>query len=115
MKTATRQALFWVPRGLCILFAVFLSLFALDVFSEGYSLGETVLALLIHLIPTFVIVLALVVAWRWERLGAILFIVLAGLFLVMSRGEGWIISGPVFLVGALFLVDWLYRARRQTG
>ena len=32
---------------------------ALDVFSEGYGFGETVLALLIHLVPTYLVVIAL--------------------------------------------------------
>jgi len=46
MNTTTKRVLFWAPRVLGILFALFLSLFALDVFSEGYSFGETMLALL---------------------------------------------------------------------
>jgi hypothetical protein len=78
--------LFLIPRVLCIVFAVFLSLFALDVFSEGYGFGETILALLIHLVPTSLVVIALVVAWRWAGAGAILFIALALVYLVMSRG-----------------------------
>ena len=115
MNSGIKKAVFWTPRILCILFAAFLSLFALDVFSEGYSPGETILALLIHLIPTFAILLCLAIAWRWAWLGAILFVIFAGIFLVMSRGEGWIVSGPLFLVGGLFLIDWLYRARRKVG
>jgi hypothetical protein len=111
MNTTTKRVLFLIPRVLCIVFAVFLSLFALDVFSEGYGFGETILALLIHLVPTSLVVIALVVAWRWAGAGAILFIALALVYLVMSRGEGWIISGPLFLIGVLFLFNWIYRAR----
>ena len=66
MSTISKRLLFWLPRGFCLLFAAFISLFALDVFSEGYSLGETLVALFMHLIPTFVILLALAVAWRRE-------------------------------------------------
>jgi hypothetical protein len=111
MNTTTKRVLFLIPRVLCIVFTVFLSLFALDVFSEGYGFGETILALLIHLVPTSLVVIALVVAWRWAGAGAILFIALALVYLVMSRGEGWIISGPLFLIGVLFLFNWIYRAR----
>jgi len=107
----TKRVLFWIPRVLCILFAMFLSMFALDVFSEGYGFGETILALLIHLVPTYLVVIALVIAWRWEGVGAISFIALALFYLVMSRGESWIISGPLFLVGVLFLFNWIYRAQ----
>ena len=37
MNRPIRQFLFWSPRVLTILFALFLSLFALDVFEEGYG------------------------------------------------------------------------------
>ncbi len=113
MNTNMQRILFWAPRVLCILFALFISVFALDVFSEGYGVGETILALFMHLIPTFVIVIALVIAWRRELIGAILFIAVALFFLISSGGESWIISGPLFLVGALFLLDWRYGAQSQ--
>ena len=111
MNTGVRRVLFWAPRVLCMFFAVFLSLFSLDVFSEGYGVLETILALFMHLVPSFLIVIALVVAWRWERIGAVAFILLA-LFLIMSsRGESWVVSGPLFLVGILFLFDWFFNKK----
>jgi hypothetical protein len=112
MNTVTRRVLFWSPRILCIIFAIFLSIFVLDVFSEYYSFGETILALLMHLIPTFFTVIMLVIAWRWEGIGSILFIGLPLFYLVMSRGESWMISGPLFLVGSLFLLNWLLNRKR---
>lgn len=111
MHTYTKRILFWIPRVLCILFAVFISLFALDVFSERYTLGEMILAFLIHLIPTFLVVLALVIAWRWESIGTVLFIALALFYVASGRGQSWIIFAPLFLIAALFLVDWIYRKR----
>ena len=114
MNTRTKRVVFWAPRVLCILFAMFLSVFALDVFSESYGFGETILALLIHLVPTFIVVISLVIAWRWEWVGAILFIAVALFFLVSSGGESWAISGPLFLVGVLFLFNWIYRAQLKT-
>ena len=107
MKIPIKKFLFWSPRVLCIIFAIFISIFALDVFSEDYTLGETILALLMHLIPTIIIVFMLAIAWRREGIGAILFIALPLLFLIMSRWESWIISGPLLLVGILFLFDWI--------
>ncbi len=32
MNTSSRRLLFWSPRAICIAFAIFLSMFALDVF-----------------------------------------------------------------------------------
>ncbi len=112
MNMTIRRALFWAPRVLCILFALFLSVFALDVFSEGYGFGETILALLIHLIPTFLIVIILAIAWRREIVGVILFFALALIYLVMSKGESLIISVPLILVGGLFLLNWKYTENR---
>jgi len=115
MQSRTKRVLFWAPRVLCVLLAVFLSIFALDVFSEGYGFGETILALLIHLVPTLIVVIALLIAWRWEWIGAILFIALALFYLISSGGESWIITGPLLLIGILFLFNWIYRTRLNTG
>ena len=118
MNTNVKHLLFWTPRILCILFAMFLSLFALDVF-EGGSFWKTLLALLIHLIPVYIVVIVLVVAWRWEWVGAILFTALAVFYLVSTRG--WLhwsayatISGSLVLIGVLFLFNWIYRAQLRT-
>ncbi len=119
MNTDIKRVLFWTPRIFCILFAMFLSLFALDVFSEGYGFWETILALLIHLVPVYIVVIVLVIAWRWEWVGAILFIALALFYLVWSWGRfHWSaylgISGPLVLLGVLFLFNWIYRAQLRT-
>ena len=118
MKKPVKQVVFWMPRILCLLFAVFISLFALDVFGEGYGFWETIVALLIHLIPTGIVLIALAIAWRREWIGAILFVALGVWYLIMAWGKfDWItyllIAGPLFLIGALFLVNWLYREELQ--
>jgi len=104
---------------LAILFAVFLSLFAMDVFKEGYGFWRTALALLIHLGPVYIVIIALIIAWRWEWAGAILFVGLAVFYLVWSWGRfHWGayagISGPLALVGVLFLFNWIYRSQLKT-
>lgn len=111
MNTNTQRVIFWIPRVLCILFAIFLSLFALDVFNEGYGFGETILALIMHLIPTFIIVVTLIIAWHWEWVGAIVFNALALFLLISSRGESWVISLPLLIVGIFFLFNWIYKIK----
>lgn len=119
MNSTIKRVLFWGPRILCILFAVFVSLFALDVFSEGWGFWQTILALVMHLVPTYVVVFALVIAWRWEWVGALLFTGLGVFYLVGTwRRFPWIthlaIAGPLFLVGVLFGVSRVYRAEPRT-
>jgi phosphoglycerol transferase MdoB-like AlkP superfamily enzyme len=75
-----------------------------------------------HLIPSAFVVATLVVAWRREWIGTILFAA-AGLAYV-----GWtmqhpnlspaiklnwilIVAGPVFVIAALFLMNWMKRAQ----
>ena len=116
MNLNYKKVLLWTPRVLTIAFAIFLSLFAFDVFSEGYGFGETVLALLIHLIPTGLVIAALVVGWRWPRLGGMFFIILAIAYVVMSRFEipaVLIIAGPVLVIGILFLVSGILNKTKQ--
>jgi hypothetical protein len=115
MTTITRRCLFWTPRILCLLFAAFISMFALDVFGEHRGFWQTALALLIHLIPTAILLLALAVTWRWEWVGGLLFPALGALYILASWGRFvWyvyaILSGSLFVLGALFLLGWKYRA-----
>jgi hypothetical protein len=114
MKTTTKRFLFWTPRVLCLLFAAFISLFALDVFGENQGFWHTLLALLIHLIPTAVFLIILALAWRWEWVGGLLFPALGALYILAFWGRfHWsayvILSGSLFLLGALFLLGWKHR------
>jgi hypothetical protein len=114
MSKPLKRILYWAPRILTILFAAFISIFALDVFGEGYGFWETVLALTMHLIPTALLVILLILSWRWEWVGAI-YIVLGFVYIFSMRGFPvsvyLIISGPAFLIGVLFLINWVYRAK----
>lgn len=119
MTKISQRGLFWAPRVLSIAYIGFLSLFALDVFSETHGFWTTLLALLIHLVPALILVAILIVAWRWEWVGASLFAV-AGLLYILTLLPlrispaikfSWIltIAAPAFLVAVMFLVNWLKR------
>jgi hypothetical protein len=115
-KISAMRALYWAPRILSILFAGFISLFALDVFGERYSFWETLLALTMHLVPTALIVIVLILAWRWEWIGALAFLSLGIWYLLMTWGRmHWtayvFISGPLFLLAILYFLNWLWRSK----
>ncbi len=115
MNRSMKRWLYWTPRILCILFAAFLSLFALDVFGEGHSFWNTILALLIHLAPVGGLILILLISWRWGWVGGIVFPALGVFYIVWAwRRFPWpvyaIIAGPLFLLGILFWINWVYRA-----
>ena len=114
IKQPWKRILFWTPRVLSILFALFVSLFALDVFGVGYSFWETVLALLIHLVPVYILLIGLAIAWRWEWVGALIFMGFAVWYVAMAWGQFPLsvyvmMAGVPFVVGILWLIDWLYR------
>lgn len=107
------KLLHYAPRVIGILGILFLSSFALDVFGQGYSLSELIVALFMHLIPSFVLIAVLILAWRYERIGGALFVA-AAIFpwVVFTDNDliaNLIISGPFFVVGLLF---WMNGSRR---
>lgn len=114
MNHTLKQILFWTPRLAGILFVLFLSLFALDVFGMGYSLWETLAALFVHLIPSILLAIAIALAWKWEWIGAALFIGW-GIFYAFfaPRGFEWssflLIAVLPALIGFLFLAGWVWR------
>jgi hypothetical protein len=66
------RLLHWLPRTLCILAILFVSLFALDAFAPGPTIRQQLGAFLMHLLPSFILLAFLVVAWKWELVGGIL-------------------------------------------
>jgi hypothetical protein len=113
MNKPLKQTMFWTPRIAAILFVLFLSLFALDIFEMDLTVGETIVGLLIHLIPSILLTIAVVLAWRWEWIGALIFGGWAILYATTARGQHWsayaIIAGVPLVIGIIFLLDWIYR------
>ena len=115
MKPATRKLLYWSPRVLGLLFALFTVIFAFDVFDENQGFWPTALALALHLVPTAILFLCVFIAWRKEWIGAILFFGLAVLYVVWAWGRFplsvyFVMAGPMALTGILFLLNWIYRS-----
>lgn len=110
MTTTSGRLLLWSPRILGILVSMFIGMFALDAFSQGKSVPAALSDFVIHLIPALVLFGLVLVSFRRQRIGAVSFIALAAVYAVtMSKGRlDWMltISGPLLVVGALFLWSW---------
>lgn len=103
-------------RVLALAMILFISLFAADVFVEGRGFWETLKALLVHLIPTFLLVCVLFIAWRNERWGSALYLLLGLAYILVAYGKFdgltmLVISGPLLLTGVLFWLSWRNRKR----
>jgi hypothetical protein len=107
--TLSRRAVFWAPRALSILFIGVVSVFALDVFGEGYGFWQTIGALIVHLAPALIMAAALATAWRWEWVGAAAFSLFALLFAWAVRGPAPVkafFTVPCLAAAGLFLLSW---------
>ena len=104
------KILYWTPRILSIIYIIFLSLFAMDVFGESYSFLETIVALFMHLIPSLILAGITFLAWKKEKAGGIIFILLGIIFTIFFNTYREIISFllislPIFIIGILFLMN----------
>lgn len=118
MMKKLKPFLYWLPRILCILAILFVSVFALDAFQPELTLWQQIQGFIMHLIPSFILLLFLLIAWKWELIGGIIF-VLIGIVLSpfvymhnynmngsvwMSIGIIAMITFPFIIVGILFIL-----------
>jgi hypothetical protein len=83
--SAAARLFHWLPRTLCILAILFFSMFVLDASAPGLTPSQQLEALRIHLIPSFVLLALLLIAWKWEFVGGI-----------ALAATGLVLSIPVF-------------------
>ena len=101
----------WVLRIFLILVALFFMMFSFDVFGEGRSFGEVLVAFLMHNIFTFGLIGILIIAWKREHFGGILLIAV-GIFMIFFFGPfdmmygTWIMISLPVIVGILFLCNY---------
>ena len=116
MEKKIGKFIYWTPRILGIIFILFLMIFSLDVFEPGLTIWQIVIGLFMHNIPALFLSVVLIISWKHEIVGGIVFI-LAGLLYILilslNRHFQWymlswslIISGPAFFIGILFLLNW---------
>ena len=121
----SQKPLYWIPRVLSILYVLCLMVFSLDVFSENLGFWGTIQGLFIHNIPALILLIASVISWKYELVGAVVFN-LAGLFYIY-----WLIKVhfpqqtllscilgidlPAFIIGISFYINWRWKKTRGNG
>jgi hypothetical protein len=86
-----------------------MTLFSLDVFAGNESFAMKMLGFFMHNIPVLIVTAVLVVAWKWEIAGGILFIlsfVTGTLFFHSFSGNpgSIVVIAPFLLIGILFIL-----------
>lgn len=125
MKTSVKL-FHWLPRIICILAILFVSIFAADAFAPGLTLWQQLGAFFMHLIPSFVLIAILIVAWKWELVGGIIIAVIGiatspFIFILnhnrnhfsvgASLGVVLMITFPFIVVGILFIVSHILKKK----
>jgi hypothetical protein len=109
----------WLPRIICILAILLVSLFAADAFAPGLTFWQQLGDFFMHLIPSFILIALLVIAWKWELIGGIIFAIIGiGLSpfifnLNYHRNHSFstslliilVITFPFLLAGILFIIS----------
>lgn len=118
----------WTPRLLCIGAILFVSMFALDAFEPGIPMGQQLLNFIMHMIPSFILMLLLFVAWKRPFVGGIIFaligIVTSPLVYNLNYNRTHVvwtslsiilmITVPFIVIGALFILDhFLQKQNKQ--
>lgn len=123
--TRVNKFIFWTPRILLILFALFLAIFSLDVFDSASNLSEILIGLFMHNLPSLVLLVILIISWKNDLVGGIIFLTLGvacviGTIVALSMSSVGLINpmliiGSVvtLLIGILFLVGW--RQKEKLG
>ncbi len=109
----------WLPRILCIVAILFISMFALDSFEPGLSIWQQLAAFAIHLVPSFLLLTILLIAWKWEYIGGIVFLAIGLGFTPFIYSHNYamnhsvwksllvilLITFPFMVTGALFILS----------
>ncbi len=117
---------YWLPRILCILSILFVSSFAFDTFTSEESFMVQFGEFILHIIPSLVLLFLLIVTWKKELLGGVIFMILGLGFspyvfkmnynmnhsFWMSLGIIMTITIPFFIVGVLFLVSYFKKKKK---
>ncbi len=113
---SVNKVILWTPRILSIVLILLMFMLSFDVFDSNEEWYMIALGFLIHNIPVYVLIIALIISWKRPLIGAILFIA-AGIFysvFMLIRGGFDMISAvltlglPAILIGVLF---WMTEKR----
>lgn len=124
--TINSRLIHWLPRIICILAISFVSIFALDAFDPNLTIWQQVQGFAMHLIPSFILLLILLIAWKWELVGGILFLIIGIVLSPLIYMHNYRMNGsvgtslliittitfPFILVGVLFIIGYLNKRKK---
>jgi hypothetical protein len=127
------QIIYWTPRILSILAIGLLFLLASDSFNPKLTLQDQLISFMMNSIPAFSLLILLVIAWKWQLWGGILFMAIGlgfapFLFMInyqrlmashnpaatwISIGIVMAINFPFILAGGLFVLSHFMKKKQS--
>jgi len=126
--TTNQKITLWLPRVLSIGAILFVSIFALDAFDPGKTFIRQLLDFFMNLIPTYVLLILLWLAWKRPFAGGILFVTVGIVTsplvynlnynrthsVMTSLSIILMITIPFIVVGILFLMSYKQGMKKQS-
>jgi hypothetical protein len=121
------RIIYWSPRLLTIFAIGFISVFALDAFDPKLSLTQQILGFLLHMVPSFLLIAILLYAWKHEKTGGLILILLGICFtpvifiknyqhngnMAISLSIIALVCLPFIIAGVLFLYSHWWHNRQK--
>ena len=121
------RIIYWLPRILSIIAILVVTLFAFDVFDASGIITQTWDEFIIHLVPTYFLTVILVVSWKWEFTGGIIFLVVglisspyvflgnhnANQSIAVSLLNILFVTFPFIIIGLLFLLSHYTQKKKK--
>ena len=122
MSEKGQKIFYWLPRIAGIICAIFCFVLAFGVFAEvDWTPLEKTIGFLMQLIPFLIMIILLLIAWKRELIGGIIYILLGIAiiaYMILFRTERWynsfILSVPLFFVGLLFIIHYLIFEKKNS-
>lgn len=111
LKSAMLLAIWWLPRILSILCALYFGVFSFSVFGQGIGTLKPLLLFLVHNIPTAVVIFITIISWKRSWLGGVSFFLLSIIFFFWhpDKSNSLLAVLPLLLIGVLFTINWILR------
>ena len=110
-----------ILRILIILIALYLEWFSLDVFKSGFPFWKTVLAFILHSLPSLALFFVLYISLKWEQIAGftLIFFALMGTLPAGPPDDRnlfiYIILGSMTIVGILYVLNYFVFGKRKNG
>lgn len=107
-NNAVKSSFVWFPRLVAMFFVILVSSFSFDVVAKNVVVSHVTLDTLKQLLPALIVLICLLVSWKFKLFGGIMFFMLSAASAVYFSTIGdtytfLVFTAPMVLLGLLFV------------